>query len=46
MLQAAAQTCKQDDGEKMESRDGTVVEHLPPTNVARVRFPDSASYVD
>ena len=25
------------------SRDGTVVEHLPPTNVARVRFPDLAS---
>ena len=27
------------------SRDGAVVEHSPPTNVARVRFPDSASYV-
>ena len=27
------------------SRDGAVVEHLPPTNVARVRFPDSVSYV-
>ena len=24
---------------------GAVVEHSPPTNVARVRFPDSASYV-
>ena len=23
------------------SRDGAVVEHSPPTNVARVRFPDS-----
>ena len=27
------------------STDGIVVEHSPPTNVARVRFPDSASYV-
>ena len=27
------------------SRDGVVVEHSPPTNVAQVRFPDSASYV-
>ena len=27
------------------SRDGAVVEHSPPTNVARVRFPVSASYV-
>ena len=27
------------------SRDGIVVEHSPPTNVAQVRFPDSASYV-
>ena len=27
------------------SRDGAVVEYLPPTNVARVRFPDSASNV-
>ena len=31
--------------EQGEKRDGAVSERSPPTNVARVRFPDSASYV-